>query len=117
MENIIKAIKSGTNIEILSPVLNQLNEEKKNLQIELAKQEMQSKMFTKEHVKNFFDNLDYHGQLSEEQQKQLIDKLILSVYYRKDRKITILFKYGTTLENGISNRDLVRMTSHMVHQI
>ena len=115
MDNMIKAIQQGTNINILAPMLNKLDEEKKRLELELAKEEVKTTIFTPQHIKFFFENLDYGEILTTENKKLLINKLVKAVYVRKDKKITILFKYGTTMETGQNDRDLVRITSKEAH--
>ena len=86
MANLLKAVQQGLNLEIITPKLNELNEEKKTLQVELAKEEVKSRTFTPEHVRYFFKSISFNKSLDDETKKHLINKLIKAVYIRKNKK-------------------------------
>ena len=101
IENILKAVEKGLGVEALLMRLEVLQNEKNNIELSLAKEKMETPLFTKEQFLSVLRNFSLIDIKNQDGQRKIIDTFINSIYAYED--------YFKIVYNGTEKEEIVSL--------
>ena len=101
IENILKAVEKGLGVEALLMRLEVLQNEKSNIELSLAKEKMETPLFTKEQFLRVLRNFSLIDIKNQDGQRKIIDTFINSIYAYED--------YFKIVYNGTEKEEIVSL--------
>jgi hypothetical protein len=101
IENILKAVEKGLGVEALLMRLEVLQGEKNNIELSLAKEKMETPLFTKEQFLSVLRNFSLIDIKNQDGQRKIIDTFINSIYAYED--------YFKIVYNGTEKEEIVSL--------
>ncbi len=92
LNNVMKAIKQGIFAPTIQSTLNELEEEKANLELAIAKEQIERPKLTKEQIRYWICKFRLIDHNDESQKQKLIDVFVNSIYVYDD-KMLITYNY------------------------